>query len=591
MWDDDTVTEAIANHPLEAADALAAIQLGRQGGILKPEGLKCAADAVDEPVVAKFWTTMLKARSLLPDFVLALQARGVQIERVRLPSYDATHWQPGALEAFMARASLFRCQILANSQVCGSGILAGPGSVLTAWHVIAVAPPDKPQEPAPQIEVLLANGKRIGAALRYSSFCGDVEYAHQMPVSDEEIQGRNDLALLALREPAGLHLSFAALPPEPCECRDNSAFLLVHYPEGRYRGHVFGKLMQIRDLTGRWRHDILDTASGSSGGGCFDTRFQLAGLHQGRHPESGGRLVPAGRFGKEVRQHLARDEIPDSVWSLDGTPTGELVIGREAFFFAYAAAMRGAKRVRGLWVQRTDARNDVSGLPFSRRLLDRMVARSPATRLVVIEFNELVRDLPDEIARRVAAAGVPVAPVAPLDGVAAAHAELEAVVADRSRRLATAIDTAVREAGLRLWLFFDHPKIVFGDAHRWALTAFIDQALKEDGLRLAIAGYEAMQLPGTTFQNPDEAAGDGMPGLLVEYLAGFTRLDVQNLIRSAVKDFGRGISDERVQELVDDAVAGLTATTGVFYESWMAAEVGKRLQPKLRELQDKAMAS
>lgn len=583
MWDAEVVKKAIAGQRQDAADALAAIQVGHETGALVPEGMELGARYLGIPV-EEFWFDTLHNQNMLDDFVLALQARGIPIEAVQVPDHSTTHWKEEELRAFLTRATAFRCRILADGEVRGSGILVGPSSVLTAWHVIAVAPPDEEQKPAPRIEVQLVNGKRVWAGLRYHSLCGKGEYESRLPASDKEIIDRNDLVLLSLREPAGLHLNFASLPPQPCECRNRAAFMLIHYPEGRYEGIQFGKFVRVRTVTGRWGHDIIDTAPGSSGGGCFDTSYLLAGLHQGRRQGSGGRLVPTIRFADAIRDHIARDEIPDTVWSLDGTITGELVVGRETFFHAFAAAARGPARVRGLWVQRTDPRNDISGLPFSHRLLDRMIARSSSARLVTIGFEELVPDLPNEIARRVAAAGFLVETVTAVDGVGALHTEPEAMLADRSRRLALAIDAAARAAGIRLWLFFDHPRVIFGDEHRWALSAFVQQALSLDGLRLAIAGYEAMQMPGTKFNSSVEAEGEGMPGLMVEYLNGFTLLDVENLIRKAAMDMGRKVSDERVKELATAAVAGMKVTNEVFFESWMGAEVRNRLRPELSQL-------
>lgn len=565
-----------------AADALAAIQFGREDTVLLPEGMAAGAQYQRVPE-EEFWVTSLTRHGLLKNFVLAMQARGVQLGPITALGYDATHWKDTELKVFLTRASAFRCRVIANDEPRGSGILVGPSSVLTAWHVIAVAAPGRPQLPAPRIEVQFADNRRIPAVARYFSPCGNGEFEDRLPESDDEILDRNDLALLSLREPAGLHLSFAALPSEPCHCRNGAAFMLVHYPEGEYEGIVSGQFVRLPTVTGRWGHNIPNTAGGSSGGGCFDTSFLLAGLHQGRRP-GGGRLVPTVRFAEDIREHLARDAIPDSVWSLDGTVTGELVVGRETFFHAYAAASRGPARVRGIWIKRADPRKDVSGLPFTHRLLDRMVARSPGARLVTISFDRLVRDLPDEIARRVAKAGFPVQPVAAAPGVGATHTEPEAMVVDRSRRLAQVIDAAARAAGVRLWLFFEHPAILFGDEHRWALAAFVDQALRLDGLRLAMAGYEPVQLPGAIFASGAEAEGEGRPGLYVEYLAGFTRRNVEDLIRKAAEGLGRPVSDERVEELAELAVAGLKATNGIFFDAWMAEEVGRRLQPELGRL-------
>ncbi|MBJ7415827.1 MAG: trypsin-like peptidase domain-containing protein [Niveispirillum sp.] len=574
MADIEKIEAAIENHRVVAQQALDALRYGRESSIPDANGFKVQADMSGKSLAA-LWAARLDAAGLLDDFAYALAARGVVLDEDEPLPCEASHFDDKALGTFLARSQAFRCQILVDGQGQGSGILVGPSSVLTAWHVIAVAPPDAEQRPV-DIEVKLANGRQITATRLYESRCGNEEYRNRSPKTDDDIVDRNDLALLSLREPVGLHFHFAALPQPPFQCRHKSALLLLHYPEGKWHGVTFGKFQRLRKLTGRWGHDINPTAPGSSGGGCFNTQFQLAGLHQGRISSQAGRLVPVDRFLDAIREHVAKDEIPDSVWSLDNTVTGELVVGREAFFHGYAAAARGPARVRGLWIQRSNLRDDVSGLPFTYRLLDRMVARSPSAQIVRISFDNIVHDFLEEIARRVTAAGLPIAKMGWADGVAPTQTEPEAAVSDRSRRLATAIDAAAGTAGTRLWLFFDHPQILFGDEHRWALTAFVDQALRLENLRLAMAGYEAIQLPGAKFGSGAEAGGEGKPGFYVEYLNGFTRYDVENLVRNAAKGTGETVSDERVKELVDKALAGLASVNGI-YKPWTAAEVGRRL--------------
>lgn len=158
--------------------------------------------------------------------------------------------------------------------------------------------------------------------------------------------------------------------------------------------------------------------------------------------------------------------------------------------------MRGAARVRGLWIRRVNLKHDVSGLPFSYELLDKLVARSPNARVIRVSFDTLVQDLPAEIARRAADANLQVEPPQARSGVGVDQTEPEAMIADRSRNLAQALEDKALALGITLWVFFDHPSVMFGDESRWALTAFVDQALRLKHLRVALAGYEAIQMPG-----------------------------------------------------------------------------------------------
>jgi hypothetical protein len=169
--------------------------------------------------------------------------------------------------------------------------------------------------------------------------------------------------------------------------------------------------------------------------------------------------------------------------------------------------------------------------------------------------------------------------------VAVDQTEPEAMIADRSRALAQTLDGAARAQGLILWLYFDHPAVVFSDEPRWALTAFIKQALRAENLRVALAGYEALQMPAVRFQETSQAQGDGAAGLLVEYLTDVGDVDVRNLIDKAAKEMGREISPERVKEWTAEALQGLDRVNGR-YESAHRVVIAARLQPRLRQLRD-----
>lgn len=359
---------------------------------------------------------------------------------------------------------------------------------------------------------------------------------------------------------------------------------MISHPEGEWRGVEFAKLRALPNIRARWGYNVTATHGGSSGGGCFDTSFSLAGIHQGR-ARGRGRLVPLVRFDSIVRDVIAADETPEKLWSLDGTPESGLVVGRDTFFIGYHAAMRGPTRVRGLWIRRVDLQNDVSGLPFSFEMLDKLVARSPNTRLIRISFDALVRDLPNEIARRASAASIDIKAPEAMSGVGVDQTAPEAVVADRSRRLAQALDQKAAELNIRLWVFFDHPSVMFGDESRWALTAFVDQALRLEHLRLALAGYEAIQMPGAQFETPSAVDPEGAPGLIVEYLSDVMEVDVRNLIQSAADDMNCMISPERMKEWTREALMDLHPVNGR-YDSTHRAMIASRVQVRLKQLRD-----
>jgi hypothetical protein len=582
-WDPAAIEEAIADDPKAAEEAWN--RLRQLPGVDLPafHGLKLAEE-ITSLKVSEQCLAILAPKGLTNEFVRALQTQGVAIEHAD-PDWATTHMTSEDLAQFSRRQAV-RCRIWRNGAASGSGVLMGPNTVLTAWHVIAVDAPAKPQIPAPVIEVELAGGRRMKARLpaRRHSFCGDDEYLNKMPTSDLAVHTRDDFVLLSLDEPAGLHLPFAQLPTPAQDYKYGAGIWLLHFPEGEDQGVVPGKLSRWPGLRARWKHDCK-TSGGSSGGGCFNTSFDLIGIHQGKAADGSGRMVPLIRFVDQIEAEVANDRAPDAIWSLDDTAGGDLVVGREAFFQGFSAASRGVPAMlKGLWVKRIDPKKDVSGLPFTYRMLERMVARDPATRLVRISFDAVIEDLPNEVARRVTAAGFPVEGPTEREGVAAAHTEPEAAITDRSRRLANAIDASAKAAGVRLFLFLEHPAVVFGDEPRWALAGFVDQALRLEHLRLVIAGYEALQLPGEPFSVVPPADSQGAPGLLHEFLSGFTRNDVENLVRRAGEALRRpGFSADRIKEWTDEALDGLENVNGT-YEWWAGAQVNERLKTRLAAL-------
>jgi hypothetical protein len=244
--------------------------------------------------------------------------------------------------------------------------------------------------------------------------------------------------------------------------------------------------------------------------------------------------------------------------------------------------MRSSERAKGIWIRRTNLR-DTSGLGFTFQIIERLVARSRTTRLVRISFDTLIEDHPEEIARRVREANIDVQAPTPAHGVGHNETEPEAVAADRSRRLASLINDQARERGIVLWLFFDHPNVLFGDEPRWAVTAFADQALKLDSLRVIIAGYEAVQMAGERFQQLQDATGPGGPGRIIEYLNGFSLGEVADSIVAAIEGSGCSISEDRALELAEEAVEGLVSTGGR-YSSWMAGTVDEWLRPRIARI-------
>ncbi len=291
----EEILEAIRAHAAEAADALAAVQLG--SGIdptLTADSIGAAAGLLSRNR-EELWMEQLTRHGLVTAFVGALQARGVAIGEDALADPDGAI-DIDRLATFLPRAKAFRCRILKNGAVAGSGVLVGPSLVLTSWHVIAVSPPGQPQEPVPTLSVLLSDDTKQSARVpaKFESECGDAEFAHTGRVRDLEVVDRNDVALLAMDRPAAMHLGFVPIEPHAPTPHSKSRVVLVHFPEGHDVGIDFGLTHKIRNVSARWRHDV-PTMGGSSGGACFNKDLQLLGVHQGQFDNT-ARFVPLERF-------------------------------------------------------------------------------------------------------------------------------------------------------------------------------------------------------------------------------------------------------------------------------------------------------
>lgn len=586
MFTPDEIASAIEANRFAAADALSSVQLLDRpvvpGALVrKPlvaDALDAMAHELGEPK-GEFWVQRIDARQLLPAFARALHVRGVEVDLDADPM-DETHVDPETAARFPGEATSFRCRILRGGVLSGSGVLVGPSTVLTAWHVVAPTAAYDPAAEIGGIEVRLSDGRTYGATVVASSPCSACEFQAQLPNDDGAVVDMHDMALLRLDAPAGAALGYARLAVEPVPYKRPSPIYVVHFPEGVDRGLGEGVTGKITRITSRVGHSVA-SLQGSSGGGCFDTKRRLIGIHQGKQPNGRGRYVPVERFLAQAREVVTADIAPPSLWSSDDTPDGRLVIGRRSLFQSFAAATAGG-RVRGIHVKRTDPEDEAGQLEFTYDILQTLVARDPGARICRVTLGTLIDDIPEEIVRRVRDIGLPVSVLEERTGVSTGETAPEAVGADRGARAADLIERAAADADIRLWLFFDQPRVSFGDEQRSALEGFIARLLRVEHLRIVVAGLEAAAVPGQDYY-PAGPAPDGALGLMVDYIRGFVRADVTGALKAAGSAARDDLGDARAAELADQALAGLQSANGVYAPS-LAATVAERLADDVRAM-------
>lgn len=577
--DEDAILDTIRHHAAEAAGALLAVQSGDSP--LTVEAINVVAARVNKDP-AKFWLEQLEAMGLVASFVGALRARGLQLEDSVLDDPDGVI-PTEELRRFLAQAQAFRCRVLKNNRVAGSGVLVGPSLVLTSWHVIAVAGPGKPQEPEPNLEVLLADNMKFAIKVPtiFQSECGDAEYESRAPLKDSDVNDRHDVALLKMVLPAATHLGHIRLMSPPPLPRNGGRVVLIHFPGGTDHVIDFGFAAKISNVTARWRHNV-PTAGGSSGGACFDKDLQFIGIHQGEFDAS-ARFIPAGSFINSIVDHVRNDVAPPRLWSLDGTVSGPLVIGRNQFFQAIAEAGHAAGRVRGVRIKRAVIESTSTGLGFSHDILQQLlVRRGPEHCLVRVMQDQIVDDLVADIRRRVRLGGLDLPePLAEQASAAAGKAPPEAAARERAENLAAAIEAAAAKAGRTVWLFIDNPTVPLTEAARVTIEGLVGASLTKPRLRLVIAGLETLTLPGPEFAGLPASETDRSPGLVVEFIGDFRRADILDLLTVASMDLTGAVEEGRVAYATDRALFDLPHVNGLYAQELLAT-VSQRLRADLR---------
>ena len=577
--DDEAILEAIRDNAVDAAAALESVQ-PKEGALTAASIDALARHAGRDP--AEYWLEQLQERKLVTKFLAALRARGVLLDdevddpdRV-IPTDD--------LRRFLARAQSFRCRIWKDQAFAGSGVLVGPSLVLTSWHVIAKGNPGQPQEPAPKIEVMLADDQRFDARVPaiFQSECGDAEYDGHAPLQDADVANRNDVALLELVQPAAAHLGHISLAT-PAKPKIKSRVVLVHFPGGVDQVIDFGVAGKIRNVTARRRHNVK-TAGGSSGGACFNENLEFIGVHQAKFDQT-SRFVPAELFVDSIREIVNKDVAPPTLWSLDGTPKGPLVIGRSPFFRAIAAAGDPDGRVRGVRIKRTNLDTTTTGLGYSHDILQQLlVRRGPEHRLLRIELDEVIDDLVAGIRSKARLIGLDIPePLADEAAVAPGQAPPETTIKNRAENLAAAIEAAAAAVGATVWLFFDNPSVLLNDTSRLTIESFVGAALAKPHLRLVIAGMETVSLPGAEFLGPPAPEGDRSPGLIVDFVGEFRRVDVLDLLSLASRELTGDVDDVKLGAWVDIALVGLADMNGL-YDPDLLPDVAKNLRGALQVL-------
>lgn len=494
----------------------------------------------------------------LPSFAAALGAR-------RRPprgadDFEDTHLDIERARSYFGNTVSARCRIRLKGGFAGSGCLLGPSLVLTAAHVLTTDPTILACE---GVEVEFQDGLREFVAAAPAAFAPVSEHdlSAQAPDGSAQYGTEDDFVLLRLARPAGTRYASVPLPYAGWPGSVGGTIFVWHFPDGEDYGIGSGRLEAITDPDARWRHDV-ETAPGSSGGACFNNRFDLIGIHQGQWPPR-RRLVPLSRFVDRIRALVSEDRAPPSLWSLTGGPSGAPVIGRDDLFEAFAHLVKPRTRWRGLRVRRRRPDGPDTGLGFTFQILQALVARN-ADQHQLLSYGWPAPlgptfDLLDDVeawARRARWLDATVMD-AGLDGARPGETGRAGAVGARAERLARALHTRAEADRVIRWIVFDQPVVALGPA-REAVEALAAAILPWPSLRVVLIGLETLGTPGDEY---DLAAAAGQPdqgpgSFLVEWFGEFTRDHVRAALRRAADASGRKNFDNEIAQALAVTLAG-----------------------------------
>jgi len=107
--------------------------------------------------------------------------------------------------------------------------------------------------------------------------------------------------------------------------------------------------------------------------------------------------------------------------------------------------------------------------------------------------------------------------------------------------------------------------------------------LVQPHLRLVIAGFETLPLPGQEFGGASPPERDRSPGLVVEFIGGFRHSDLVDLLTDASQDLTGDVDIAAINQAADRALVGLTDFNGLYADEDLAT-VSDRLRLDLELL-------
>jgi V8-like Glu-specific endopeptidase len=219
----------------------------------------------------------------------------------------------------MARAESCVCRVLVKGDPAGTGFLAGPGLVITNYHVV-----EQHQGSPIQVEFgyrigtdgTAERGQRhdvTGPALFQRPYSAvDSQYPKTAVPAPEELDfavlpvgGEPELALVDGR-PRG-----TIAPAAPPRLSSGELVTIIQHPMGEPLQFAYDRVLEINANQTRVTYKV-QTRQGSSGSPCFDADWNLVAVHHGADPRTGTAL---GDYNEGIPIAAVRASLPPEVVS------------------------------------------------------------------------------------------------------------------------------------------------------------------------------------------------------------------------------------------------------------------------------------
>nr|HEX4316285.1 trypsin-like peptidase domain-containing protein [Kofleriaceae bacterium] len=214
----------------------------------------------------------------------------------------------------MARAENCVCRVVIGDRPAGTGFVAGPGLLITNYHVIE----DAGNRPIhAEFGYRMTTDGKLETGRRYEVLPApvftrpysqvDLQYPKPHSPSADEL----DLAVLEVAGKPELdlvdeHPRATLVPARVPRLSPGDLVTIIQHPLGETLQFAYERVIEVNDNQTRVTYKV-QTQGGSSGSPCFDADWNLVAIHHGGDPRSGTAI---GEFNEGIPIATIRAGLP-----------------------------------------------------------------------------------------------------------------------------------------------------------------------------------------------------------------------------------------------------------------------------------------